>query len=169
MRAVEIAEPDVVEPEVILLREPRSAFAIFPNPIAKAILQQLLFLSSGNRLRLIYDTVPIRVLIVGCRCAPTQRLLDQLGRTEAGGTVGRSVVHDELCAVIEFNRPCGDGLSVSDFHARAGEIHDEPRRASISPGSRSFGCTAWSASTFRRYAGSIGSEACATASFVRTL
>src|SRR5271165_5303414 len=36
MRAVKIAEPDVVEPEVVLLRQPRRALAIFPNPIAKA-------------------------------------------------------------------------------------------------------------------------------------
>lgn len=31
-----------------------------------------------------------------------------------------------------------------------GGIHDEPRRASISPGSKSLGCTARNASTFRR-------------------
>ena len=98
------------------------AFAIFPNPIAKAILQLLLLLSRGNRFRLIYDAVAVRVLIVGCRCAPIQRLLDQLGRTEAGGAVGRSVVDDVLCAVVELDCPGRDRLGVSDFHARAGHI-----------------------------------------------
>src|SRR5260370_35722720 len=113
MRAIEIAEPKVVKPEVVLLSQPRRAFAIFPNPIAKAILQLLLFLSGGNCFRLIYDAVSVRVLIVGCRRAPVQRLFDQLGRTEAGGTVGRSVVHDKLWAVVEFNRHCCDGLGGS--------------------------------------------------------
>jgi hypothetical protein len=47
MRAIEIAEPNVVESEVVLLRQPRRAFAIFPNPIAKAILQLLLLLSAA--------------------------------------------------------------------------------------------------------------------------
>ena len=47
MRAVEIPEPDVVEPEVVLLRQPRGAFAIFPNPIAKTILQLLLLLAAA--------------------------------------------------------------------------------------------------------------------------
>src|ERR1700684_2728996 len=119
MGAVEVPEPNVVESEVVFLREPRCTFAIFPDPIAKAILQLLLLLSGSNRLRLIYDTVPVRVLIISGRRTPIQRLLDQLGRTEAGGTVGRRIVHDELRAVVEFNRPCGDGLGVSDFHARA--------------------------------------------------
>ena len=45
--------------------------------------------------------------------------------------------------------------SVTKSRMSDGGIHDEPRRASISPGSRSFGWTAWRASTFRRYAGSI--------------
>ena len=98
------------------------AFAIFPNPIAKAILQLLLLLARGDGLRLIYGAVPVLVLVVGRGRAPIQRLLDQLGRTEAGGTVGRSVVHDVLRAVVEFDRPGRDGLGVSDFHARAGHI-----------------------------------------------
>ena len=38
MGAVEIPEPDVVEPEVVVLRQPLCAFAILPNPIAKPIL-----------------------------------------------------------------------------------------------------------------------------------
>src|ERR1035441_8779245 len=103
MRAVKIAEPDVVEPEVVLLRQPRRTFAIFPNPIAKAILQLLLLLSCSDCLRLIYDAVSIRVLIIGCRCAAIKRLLNQLGRAEAGGAVGSGVVNDELCAVVEFD------------------------------------------------------------------
>ena len=122
MRTVEIAEPNVVESEVVFLRQPLGAFAIFPNPIAKAILQLLLLLSGGNRLRLIYGAVAVRVLVVGCRRAPIQRLLDQLGRTEAGSTVGRRVVDDVLCAVVEFDRPGRDGLGVSDFHACAAHI-----------------------------------------------
>ena len=122
MRTVKIAEPNVVEAKVVLFGEPLGTFAIFPNPIAKAILQLLLLLARGNCFRLIYDAVSVRVLIVGCRCAPIQRLLDQLGRTEAGGAVGRSVVNDELCAVVEFDCPGRDGLGVSDFHACAGHI-----------------------------------------------
>jgi len=45
MRAVEIAEPEVVEPEVVLLSQPIGAFTILPNPIAKTIFQLLLFLA----------------------------------------------------------------------------------------------------------------------------
>ena len=38
MGAVEIPEPDVIEPEVVVLRQPFGSFAILPNPIAKPIL-----------------------------------------------------------------------------------------------------------------------------------
>ena len=70
MRTVEIPEPDVVESEVVFLRQPRGAFAIFPNPIAKTILQLLLLLSRGNCFRLIYGPAAVLVLVVGCRRAP---------------------------------------------------------------------------------------------------
>ena len=122
MRTVEIPEPNIVESEIVLFRQPLGAFPIFPDPIAKAILQLLLLFARGNCFRLIYDAVSIRVLIVGCRCPAIQRLLDQLGRTEAGGAVSRSVVNDELRAVVELDGPGRDGFGVSDFHACAGHI-----------------------------------------------
>ena len=120
MRAVEIAEPNVVEPEVVLLRQSRRSLTIFPDPIAKAILQLPLLLSRGNCFRLIHDAVSVRVLVVGCWRAPIERLLDQLGGAEAGGAVGRSVADDVLRAVIELYCPGRDSLGVSDFHAGGG-------------------------------------------------
>ena len=120
MRTVEIPEPDVVEPEVVLLRQPRGALAIFPNPIAKAIFQLLLLLSGGDGLRLVHGAAPILVLVVRCRCAAIQRLLDQLRRTEAGGTMSRGVVDDVPCAVVQLDCPGRDNLGVSDFHVGAG-------------------------------------------------
>src|SRR5713226_4225259 len=122
MGTVEIAEPSVVKAEIVLSSQPLGAFAIFPNPIAKAILQLLLLLPRGNCFRLIYGATSIIVLVVGCRCAPIQRLLDQLGSAEAGGAVGRGVVNHVPCAVIELDCPGRDGLGVSDFHAGAGHV-----------------------------------------------
>src|SRR5260370_32485698 len=122
MRTGEIPEANIVESEIVPLREPCRAFAIFPNPIAKAILQLLLLLPRGNGFRLIYGTTSILVLVVGCRCAPIQRLLDQLGSAEAGGAGGRGVVNHVPCAVIELDVPCRDGLGVSDFHTCAWHI-----------------------------------------------
>ena len=93
------------------------AFPIFPDPIAKAILQLLLFFARGNCFRLIYDAVSVRVLIIGCRCAAVQRLLDQLGRTEAGSAVSRRIIDDVLCGVVQLDGPGRDRFRVSDFHA----------------------------------------------------
>ena len=76
MRTVEIPEPNVVESKVVLFCQPLGAFPIFPNPIAKAILQLLLFFARSNGLRLIYGAVSVRVLIVGCGCPAIQGLLD---------------------------------------------------------------------------------------------
>ena len=38
MGTVEIPEPDIVEPEVVVLRQPLGSFTILPNPIPKPIL-----------------------------------------------------------------------------------------------------------------------------------
>jgi hypothetical protein len=45
MRPVELAKPNVIEPKIIFASKPFSAFAIFPHPIAKTILQPVLLLS----------------------------------------------------------------------------------------------------------------------------
>src|ERR1035441_3328100 len=119
MRAVEIAEPNVVESEIVLLSQACGAFTIFPNPISKAILQLLLLFARGHCFRLIYDAVSVYVLIVGCGCAPIQRLLNQVGRTETGGAMGRGVANDVLCAIVEIDCPGRDSLGVANFHARA--------------------------------------------------
>ncbi len=116
MRTIEIAQTDIIEAEVVLLSEPLGSLAIFPNPIAKAILQLLLLLPRGNSFRLIYGATSILVLVLGCRCPTIQRLLDQFGCAEAGGAVRRGVVNDVLCAVVELDRPRRNGLGISDLH-----------------------------------------------------
>src|SRR5476649_2071391 len=122
MRTVEIAEPNVVESEIVLLSQACRAFTIFPNPVSKAILQLLLLFARGYCFRLIYDAISVRVLIVGCGCAPIQRLLNQLGRPETSGAVGRGVANDVLCAIVEIDCPGCDSLGVSDFHTCSGHI-----------------------------------------------
>src|SRR5260370_20165937 len=119
VRTVEIAEPEVVEAEVVLLGEAFRAFLVFPNPIPKAIYQLLLLLPRSDGLWLIYCASSILVLVVGCRGAPIQRLLYQIGRAKAGGAVGRGVIHNVLRAVVELDYPGRDGLSVPDSHAGA--------------------------------------------------
>ena len=104
------------------MRQPRGALAVFPNPVAKAILQLLLFLSGGDSLRLIHGAGSVFVVVVGSRCAPVQRLLDQFGRAESGGAVGRPVVYDVPCAIVQFDGPCRDDPGVPDLHACSGNI-----------------------------------------------
>src|ERR1017187_576151 len=99
MRPVEIPEPDVVEPEVVVLSQSLGSFAILPNPIPKPILQLLLFLSGGNRLLLIDGALAFGGLVVGSRRAPIQRLLDQVGSAEAGSPIRRRVADHEFRGV----------------------------------------------------------------------
>src|SRR5580698_9828609 len=110
MGAVEIPEPDVVEPEVVVLRQPFGSFAILPNPIAEPILQLLLFLSGGNRLLLIDGSSAFGVIVVGSRRAPIQRLLDQVGSAEAGSPIRGRVIDHVFRGVIGFYDPSSDCL-----------------------------------------------------------
>jgi len=122
MRTIEVAETDVVEAEVVLFSETLGPLAIFPNPIAKAILQLLLLLPRGNSFRLIYGATSILVLVVSRWRPAIQRLLDKFGCAEACGAVGCSVIDHVLCAVIEFDRPRGDSFGAPDLHTCAGYI-----------------------------------------------
>ena len=72
MRTIEISKPDVVEAEIVIVGQALSPSGIFPNPLAKAILQLLLLFACGDRLRLVHGAVSLRVLIVGRRCTAIQ-------------------------------------------------------------------------------------------------
>ena len=163
MRAIEISKPDIVEAKIVVVGQALSPAGIFPDPLPETIFQLLLLFARGDCLGLIYGAVSFRVLIIGCRRPSVQRLFNQVGCTKAGRTVGRGVAYGVLGGIVQLQRPGCDGLRIADFHgcrryvqqlgnkSRMSErgIHDEPRRASISPGSRSGGCTACNASTFR--------------------
>src|SRR5262249_48622351 len=108
--------------EVVLLGQPFCALPVFPNPITKPIFQLLLLLARGDRLRLIDGAAAILVLVVGGGGSAIQRLLDQIRRAEASGTVGRSVVHDVLRTMVELDGPGRDCPCVANSYAGARHV-----------------------------------------------
>src|ERR1051326_3558989 len=116
VRTIEITEPEIVEAEVVLLGQAFCALPVFPNPITKPVFQLLLLFACGDRLRLIDSAASILVLVVGGGGAPIQRLLDQIRRAEASGTVRGGVVHDVLRTIVELDGPGRDCPRVANSY-----------------------------------------------------
>ena len=164
MRAVEAAQAQIVEAVVVLAGQPRGALAVFPDPFPEAILQLLLFFAGGDGFLLVDDARSVLVLVIGGRRAAVEGLLDQLGGAEARRAVRRRVGDVLFLAASRSRRSrsrsarrarraccrarCRAARATNSRMSVAG-IQDEPSRASMSPGSRSAGCTASSASILR--------------------
>jgi hypothetical protein len=163
MRAVERTQAQTVEAVVVVAGQPRGAFGVLPHPFAEAVLRLLLFLAGGDCLLLVDDARAVLAFVISGRRATVQGGLDQVGGPEPRGAVRRRVADVPAGCEVNFKGPGRDRLGMGDAHAVRGSsskcatksrisvagIQDEPSRASISPGWRSGGCTASSASMLR--------------------
>src|ERR1035438_5988480 len=91
MRAVEATQAQIVEPVVIVARQPRGPRAVLPDPLPEAVFQLLLLFASDDSFLLIDDAALVRQLVVGGRHAPVERLLDQVRSAKPRRSVRRCI------------------------------------------------------------------------------